>query len=56
VPFGKLRAHFRGFGIFDLLVDGECLFGLLDVAIENFGDRISFLAYSTFIDQGQALL
>ena len=29
-PGGKLRAHLRGFGIFDLLVDGECLFGVLD--------------------------
>jgi len=29
-PGGKLRVHFRGIGIFDLLKDGECLFGVLD--------------------------
>jgi len=29
-PLGKSRAHFRGVGIFDLLANGECLFGVLD--------------------------
>ena len=29
-PSRKLRAHLRGYGSFDLLVDGECLFGVLD--------------------------
>jgi hypothetical protein len=29
-PGGKLRAHFRGEGVFDLLEDGECLFGVID--------------------------
>ena len=29
-PSGKLRAHLRGAGIFDLLEDGECLFGVLN--------------------------
>ena len=29
-PSGKLRAHLCGVGIFDLLKDGECLFGVLD--------------------------
>jgi hypothetical protein len=30
-PGGKLRARFRGAGIFDLLEDGECLFGVLEL-------------------------
>ena len=29
-PGGKLRAHLRGVGIFDLLSNDECLFGVLD--------------------------
>ena len=29
-PDGKLRAHFLGVGIFDLISNDECLFGVLD--------------------------
>jgi hypothetical protein len=29
-PFGELRAHLVGVGIFDLFIDDECLFGVMD--------------------------